>query len=146
MNRYRLKYLLTKWFKWSEWSYQIRYRFWGMFQRAHHGWAPKDTWSFDNHLSRIIGGGLRHLAANTHGCPMSFVKRYGDEKCHKMWQIWLEETAWWFEQYNEEFGLFKEHKSKAAQKVATKVYERDRKTFHEKILPDFCKHFGSLWD
>lgn len=39
--------------------------------RARRGWAPSDTWSLDQHLCRILGEMLEHLADHTHGWPQS---------------------------------------------------------------------------
>lgn len=37
--------------------------------RVRCGWAPRDTWSLDGHLGRVLGGMLDHLAEHTHGWP-----------------------------------------------------------------------------
>ena len=37
--------------------------------RARRGWAPRDTWSLDGYLCRILGAMLDHLAEHTHGWP-----------------------------------------------------------------------------
>lgn len=37
--------------------------------RVLRGWAPRDTWSLDGHLCRVLGAMLDHLAEHTHGWP-----------------------------------------------------------------------------
>lgn len=39
--------------------------------RVLRGWAPRDTWSLDGHLCRVLGAMLDHLAEHTQGWPQS---------------------------------------------------------------------------
>jgi len=39
--------------------------------RARRGWAPHDAWAADEHLCRVAGGMLRHLAATARAWPRS---------------------------------------------------------------------------
>jgi hypothetical protein len=32
--------------------------------RARHGWSPRDTWSLDDYLCRVIAGSIKHLRDN----------------------------------------------------------------------------------
>lgn len=135
MNRYRFKYLVGRWFTWHEWRYQFKYRLAGMFHRAWYGWAAKDTWSFDGYLATVIAGGLHHLADNNCGCPGHFVEKYGETngRCFLEWNAWLRRTAYWFEEYADDFG--------------PDWLDLERRAyFHNVILPEFCENFSALWD
>ena len=37
--------------------------------RGRHGWAPRDTWSFDLYLARVMSEGIAWLAEHDHGYP-----------------------------------------------------------------------------
>lgn len=39
--------------------------------RGRLGWAPRDTWSGDLYICRVVGEMLLHLAENGHGWPES---------------------------------------------------------------------------
>jgi hypothetical protein len=32
-----------------------------LYRRARHGWAPRDVWSLDHYLNRVLAGSLEHL-------------------------------------------------------------------------------------
>jgi hypothetical protein len=42
------------------------------YHRARYGWAPRDCWSLDDYLGKVLVGSLRHLANVTHGYPIDF--------------------------------------------------------------------------
>ena len=37
--------------------------------RGRHGWAPRDTWSLDIYLARVMSESIAHLAEHDHGYP-----------------------------------------------------------------------------
>lgn len=37
--------------------------------RAHHGWAPSDTWSLDVYLAKVIAESVAYLRDTCHGVP-----------------------------------------------------------------------------
>lgn len=37
--------------------------------RARSGWAPRDTWSADLYICRVVGGLLLHIAEHAHAWP-----------------------------------------------------------------------------
>ena len=43
-----------------------------LYRRARHGWAPRDVWSLDHYLNRVLAGSLEHLAETTHGAPVGY--------------------------------------------------------------------------
>lgn len=143
--RYRIPYVLG----YSNIRYQIRYRFFGLFQRAFRGWADHDTWGLDYHIAGILKNSLKHLAKYSHGCPHEFMEKYGDPQAFKEWDNWLLDKAEWFRWYHEHedeevvnwFKLTEEEKSKIIQDSNTKM-----KIFYDEVLPDFIKYYGNLWN
>jgi hypothetical protein len=154
INWYRVGYLIRQTVSWREWHYQIRYRFFGLFQRAVRGYSDEDTWNFDSHLSRIIAGGLRHLSLHAHSAPASFYDRERSNRyrshsvAQKAWKKWLTKTADAFERYADDFSDLKMTASmtKADAKSISKRYVKAYTHFHTVVLPDFAKHFPSLWN
>lgn len=151
INWHRVKYLITNAFTYSEWRYQIYYRFGGLFQRAWRGYSNKDTWSFDAHLAMVTAGGLRELAKHNYGCPASFVTGRGVTKGAKAWEKWLIDKAEWFELYAKDFyddSFWKNYSSLTlAERDKINIRsEKNRKKFKEVVLPDFYKHYECLWN
>lgn len=72
------------------------YTYW---HRARYGWAPRDTWSLDNHLNHVLAGTLGHLADHTHGCSFQYFDESAtDNECHK-WELTLRQ---WANAFNED--------------------------------------------
>lgn len=147
INWHRVKYLIMNAFTYSEWRYQIYYRFGGLFQRAWRGYSNKDTWSFDAHLARVTAGGLRELAKYSHGCPSYFCRNCSVDIGAKRWKAWLVDKAEWFEAYADDFWDPSWPQMTEKQRDAyCKSYLKKLKKFKEVVLPDFYKHYGSLWN
>src|SRR5690242_439924 len=62
-----------RWFRTLSWRrpgwYVDLYTYW---HRARYGWAPRDVWSLDHHLNRVLAGALEHLANTNHGAPVGY--------------------------------------------------------------------------
>lgn len=69
---------------WPGWCRDI-YTYW---HRARYGWAPRDTWSLDCYLNRVLAGSLAHLAEHSNGAPAAYGEREtgdrGDGFVHAM--------------------------------------------------------------
>jgi hypothetical protein len=66
-------------FSWKWWTnlfWYITQGFWRdiyyFYHRGRYGWCPRDTWSFDAYLDKVIGEGLYHLAKHSHGAPCGY--------------------------------------------------------------------------
>ena len=135
------------WFGWPDWRYLFRHRLYGWFQRANRGWADHDTWSFDIYVAEVLAGGLRRLADNTHGYPCEFPG--GSDG----WEAWLRNKAAWFEWYykdedgtSDDKGWIDPSLTQDEKRKRMDAYSSKLDQFLNEELPDFCKHFGSLWD
>ena len=64
-------------------------------QRGHRGWADEDTWALDEYISRILAGGLLHLANTTcvHPCRGMPPEDCKNCDCEKLWDTELRENA-----------------------------------------------------
>jgi hypothetical protein len=134
-------------FDWRDWRYLFRHKIGGLFQRAHRGYADHDLWSFDLYISGVLAGGLRQLAARAHGYPCDFPGGFDG------WQLWLREKADWFEWYckdedgtSEELGWIDPTLTTAEKRRRMDAYNHKMEQFFNQVLPDFCTHFGGLWD
>lgn len=60
-------------FRWGlpGWCYDL-YTFW---HRGRYGWAPRDTWSLDYYMNKVLAGALERLAQDSHGVPAGFPDR-----------------------------------------------------------------------
>lgn len=105
-------------------------------QRIVRGYADCDTWNFDNYLSEVIVGGLRHLANYAHSYPT-----VGFDSC-ETWQAWLRDTAdmieegkdieWWYE-------------SKLPYERTAEEMKRRQQVLNNG-LTRLVEQFNSLWD
>lgn len=149
INWLRVRYLLGRWFSWREWHYQIRYRFFGLFQRAFRGYSDEDTWNFDAHLARVIAGGLRQLSEQVQGVPVAFsVRGRSFSREQRIWKNWLVKTASEFDRFAKNFPdpNWTASMTGAAAKQRANRYVKEYKHFQTVTLPDFAKHFPSLWN
>ena len=62
------------------------------YQRGTRGWADKDTWGFDHYLSKVISGGLNHLANKSIGHPSSFSTCDYDSNIENACEICMEKN------------------------------------------------------
>jgi len=110
-----------------------------MFHRGWYGWAPIDTWGYDHYLASSIAPALRHLAKYKHGVPGVFMSDMGfdDDKVDEAadaWTKWLNEKADWFDWYTINNNQYSDE------------YRIKYTEFTEKVLPNFVKYWGCLWD
>lgn len=148
--------MIPYWMNFSHWRYLLMHQLPGFFYRGLYGWAPVDTWSYDHYLCRTMAPALRHMAKKAHGYPPFITDNRPDlldenneevfEKCLEAWKLWLVEKATWMEWYDaEELNLTPEMNDD--QRIAAiDLYERQHNNFLENVMPDFCRHFESLWD
>jgi len=147
----KIPYAIRRWTEYAEWRFLFR-RVRGFFVRGWQGWTDLDTWSLDAYISKILAGGLRHLAENKHGCPSDFYELHG-EAGHELWAQWLLEKAGWFKWYADDSDgtlgdtnwidsdLSEEERIRRIKAHQTKMTQ-----FNNVVLPDFVKYFAHLWD
>lgn len=161
-----MPYQVRRWFRWSEWRWLYR-RFIGFFQRGWRGYADHDVWGLDHYLASVLAPALRRLADTTHGIPMEFMEKAGysynpetgvetpgdTEIAFAAWKIWLREMADWFEWYDldedgisDDKGWIAEDLSEEEKSRRIQAYMAKMEKFLTEILPQFVKHWGSLWD
>lgn len=108
-------------------------RFKGFLYRGKNGYARYDLWSFDAYLSKVIGKGIKELAKNVYGCPISFCNGEDDSDCHKKWVDTLNKIGDGFLNYYE--------KENAVEGTNDEDIEKLKES-----LELFKIHFRSLWD
>jgi hypothetical protein len=155
-----LPYWVRRWLWWSEWKYLYR-RVTGFFVRGWRGWANHDAWGLDHYVSGVFAGSLRRLASTKRGCPHEFAMLYatdeepnGDaDKGTEAWCDWLRGKADWFEWYyldedgtSDDKGWIAPGMSGEEKKRRIDAHCEKMRVFHEEVLPDFVKNWGSLWD
>ncbi len=158
----RLYYWTRRQCSWSEWKYRGR-RVIGFFIRGWRGWATHDTWGLDHYLSGVLAGSLRYLAYHHHGVPGDFVERHlripGDtdsldiDAADYEWTQWLLDKAQHFDWYyrdedgtSDELGWIRPDLSKEELSRRIHAHTEKMEKFYNVILPEFIRHFGSLWD
>lgn len=105
--------------------------------RGRHGWAPRDTWSLDDYLARVISESVKHLRDTSHGHPGDICDCVDDHHrdCNGMqrWNEILDEIIEGFEASRDPWGLFGESYDAAKAK-------RDRS------LELLKRYWTALWD
>lgn len=142
------------WLTFDHLRFVVRHGFWGFFQRGWRGWADHDTWGTDHHLARVTAGMLRHMAEIAHGFPMDILEiagvdnetEAGHEYGIQIWKKWLTDKAEWFEWYAEDDLGFWPEMTEEERMTALNLYEKKCDHFRGMVLPDFYKHFETLWD
>lgn len=156
-----LPWWLRRWFQWHEWRWLYR-RFIEFFIRGRRGWAPSDTWGLDHYIAQILAEALPYLAEHKHGWPAEFFPDGGlgtsytekdNQAAQAAWTAWLHEKGEWFDWYardddgtSDALGWIAEGMSKEEKHRRIDAYNAKMKEFYEVVLPDFVRHFGSLWD
>jgi len=123
-------------------------------QRADKGWAKRDTWNFDNYLSKVIKDGLRYLKKTMHGYPSNLTE--------KQWNKVLDNIIWTFDIANkisEGDIIYLNCKEEEYTKLRNKLIRGyDKKKLHTKVLTKreykefklgfdlFEKYFFNLWN
>ena len=72
------------------------YTYW---HRARYGWAPRDTWSLDVHLNRVLAGTLEHLADHTLSYPATYTS-------HEQWESDLRRWAQAFREDPQDVDIY----------------------------------------
>lgn len=117
------------------------YRLWlHYYQRAQRGWSYRDLWSFDDHLARVIGGGVAELRQVGHGYPSNLTPERWDEIQDQMSAGFLAYARRWDAPRGESYEEYKARMDEGEQGV------RDALAVMETAWPLFREHFMSLWD
>jgi len=84
------------------------------YHRGRYGWAPRDTWSLDIYLNRVLAGSLTHLAEHTYGCPSEYfdASATGNE-CHR-WDAELRRWALAFREDPQDVDIYDHDNNYAA--------------------------------
>lgn len=121
-----------KWSAWRQWlptwiRRTVHMRKARMFiQRGRRGWSDEDLWQFDHHIGQVIAGGLRQLAATTHGYPQ------GEEFPEfEVWQAYLTGIADDLDAWTKD----------PLELHNTEAFERSRAAIRR-----LAEHYGSYWD
>lgn len=133
------------------WCHDV-YTYW---HRARYGWAPRDVWSLDHYLNRVLGSTLAHLADTTHGTPGGYplgskapTDEYGNPATdHDQWNAdlrkwsdaFLDLHAW------DETGERAEFDKGTNVRDVCKMEENKYKKV-EKALKELGPWWGGLWD
>lgn len=104
-----------------------------LYQRATRGWSDRDTYNFDEHLARVIAGGVRHIKGHTRGVSFAFSAGGDLDVTMKAWRAVLQEIAEGFEATEK---LYDTSDSIEIQRLQQKQAE---------ALTLFAKHFNCLW-
>lgn len=120
-------YIIRYWFRCVKW----------FFQRGVRGWAPIDTWAFDEYLLKIMEGGLAYLRKTQHGYPASLTE--------KEWDRRLGEMIWSFQFLLDEGDIWSQDCRRIGVDQADKNKEINEKRAKEG-LKIFIEHFADLWD
>lgn len=111
------------------------------YHRGRYGWAPRDTWSLDIYLNRVLAGSLTHLAEHTQGCPRDYfdADATGNE-CHR-WGAELRRWSLAFREDPQDVDIYDHDNNYAAQKA-----EEDRRSVNlHQALKEIEPMWESLW-
>ena len=121
------------------------------YHRGRYGWAPRDTWSFDDYLARVMAGGLGQLAKTTHGTPCGY-PHYGHElptdfdpfaePDHEQWSADLQRWSTVCKEYAERWDLPYDPPDYTVRRAE----EERRIDAMRATLVELTPWFGSLWD
>lgn len=112
------------------------------YHRGRYGWAPRDTWSLDIYLNRVLAGSLTHLAEHTHGCPQEYFDASAtDNECHR-WNAELRRWALAFREDPQDVDIYDRDNNYAAQKAEE---DRRRANLHQ-ALKEIEPMWEALWD
>ena len=112
------------------------------YHRGRYGWAPRDTWSLDAYLNRVLAGSLTHLAEHTHGCPQEYFDASAtDNECHR-WNAELRRWALAFGEDPQDVDIYDHDNNYAAHKAEE---DRRRANLHQ-ALKEIEPMWEALWD
>lgn len=112
------------------------------YHRGRYGWAPRDTWSLDIYLNRVLAGSLAHLAEHTHGCPQEYFDGSAtDNECHR-WNAELRRWALAFREDPQNVDIYDSDNNYTAQKAEE---DRRRANLH-RALKEIEPMWEALWD
>ena len=128
------------------------------YHRGRYGWAPRDTWSLDHYLNRVMGCTLKHLAEHTHGTPSGYphkknppMDQYGPVTDHEQWQkdlrrwsvAFLDLHAW---DDHEEMDAYDTYRGNPDGYKIIRKMEENRRQRVERALKELAPWWGGLWD
>lgn len=134
------------------WCYDI-YTF---YHRGRYGWAPRDVWSLDHYLNRVLGCTLAHLADTTCGTPSGYPlgakapsDKFGNPVTnHERWQAdlrtwsaaFLDMHAW------DDGGDMEAYENNTMPARDLWKMKEDKQKKVEKALKAVAPWWGGLWD
>ena len=135
-----------------------------LYRRARYGWAPRDVWSLDHCLNRVLAGALEHLANTAHGAPVGYPYaalhvrdgesmrpfRNDDDPNdvvtdHERWQADLRRWAVVFREAADDRDIFEE--ASRFQTAASQLAEMQRRSDAlRQALTEMTRWWEALWD
>lgn len=70
--------------------------------RGRYGWAPRDTWSLDYYMNRVLSGALVHLADTANGAPAGYGMPEGAELGETNFEKWDADLRRWAKAFSED--------------------------------------------
>ena len=137
------------------WCYDI-HTFW---HRGRYGWAPRDTWSLDHYLNRVLAGSLECLARDSHGVPAGFpegmeywvppasqeIPDSGSNDVDARFKLWQDKLLEWAKAFHEDpddVVIYDREDDYVRQRAEE---ERRRVNLH-KALKEMEPWWEGLWD
>jgi hypothetical protein len=135
-----------------------------LYLRARYGWAPRDVWSLDHYLNRVLAGALERLANTTHGTPVGYpyqvphirdgesMRPYRDHDDpndvitdHAVWQADLRRWAIVFREAADDSDIFQDG-SPFATSESQLVEMQRRSDAVRQALAEITPWWEALWD
>lgn len=135
-----------------------------LYHRARYGWAPRDVWSLDHYLNRVLAGTLERLAATAHGSPSGYpypdlhvrcgttVRPYREDDApddvvtdHEQWQADLKRWARAFREAEEDDDIFEDGSPFRTGEERQAEVDRRRDALRQ-ALAELTPWWEALWD
>jgi hypothetical protein len=135
-----------------------------LYLRARYGWAPRDVWSLDQYLNRVLAGSLERLAETTPGTPCGYpygslhvrdgsgLRPYRNEDHpndvvtdHEQWQTDLKRWATAFRQILNDDDVFTDDSPFQTSAERQAELDRRRDALHQ-ALAEMTPWWDALWD
>lgn len=114
------------------------------YHRGRYGWAPRDTWSLDSHLNRVLGGSLAYLAEHHGGTPAGYPDGDFDGADHDRWTADLKRWATAFADAGRDdyYDLFKDDPTYDRWHAE----EKRRSDARAQAMAEMASWWEALWD
>ncbi len=137
---------------WKDLWRTITYGWWHdvktYWHRARYGWAPRDTWSLDHYLARVMGGSINYLAKHVNGAPYGYNNLNPDgwdvDTDFEKWEADLKRWSEAFSNYANDnyYELYKDEPNYDKRKAD----EKARSEALHQALKEMEPWFEGLWD